>query len=122
MPGRRAAVNQQLAQAPGKQLVFVRYWPQHIFQDEWVYNDADIDHARVVWARDLGDSEDQKLLHYYPARTAWLLEPDAMPAKLTRYQAEVQQLKVEPPKVEPPAPKAKSPTANTPPLRFEEVH
>ncbi|MGD0132962.1 MAG: hypothetical protein ABSE57_12990 [Bryobacteraceae bacterium] len=121
VPGRRTAIQQQLAQSPGDQLVFVRYWPQHIFQIEWVYNDADIDHAPVVWARDLGDSEDQKLLHYYPARTAWLLEPDAMPPKLTRYQAEVQQPKVEPLKVEPPAPKAKSPTANKPPLRFEEV-
>jgi len=80
-----------------------------------------MDHARVVWARDLGDSEDRKLLGYYPARTAWLLEPDAMPAKLTRYQAEVQQPKVQQPKAEPPTPKAKSPTAAKPPLRFEEV-
>ena len=48
----------QLKQAPGKQLVFVRYWPQHIFQDEWVYNSADIDGAQIVWARDLGPAED----------------------------------------------------------------
>jgi hypothetical protein len=116
-PDRRAAVSQQLAQAPGQQLVFVRYWPQHIFQDEWVYNAADIDHAGVVWARDLGSSEDAKLLHYYPSRTAWLLEPDATPPKLTRYVAEVQQ-----PKIAPPAPITKSPTANPPPLRFEQVH
>lgn len=113
---RRVAVNQQLAQSPGKQLVFVRYWPQHIFQDEWVYNAADIDHARVVWARDLG-SEDQKLLRYYPDRTAWLLEPDAMPPKLTRYHAEVEQ-----PKIEPPAPITKSPADHKPPLQFEQVH
>ncbi len=90
-----AAVHRQLVQSPGKQLVFVRYWPQHIFQDEWVYNDADIDRARVVWAHDLGSSEDQKLLRYYPDRTAWLLEPDAMPPKLGPYRAE------EPPKPPP---------------------
>jgi hypothetical protein len=116
-PDRRAAVSQQLAQSPGQQLVFVRYWPQHIFQDEWVYNAADIDRARVVWARDLGSSEDQRLLHYYPDRTAWLLEPDATPPKLSRYQAEV-----EPSKIAPPPPTAKSPPANQPPLRFEQVH
>jgi hypothetical protein len=115
-PGRRVAVDRQLAQGPGQQLVFVRYCPQHIFQDEWVYNGADIDHARVVWARDLGASEDQKLLDYYPSRTAWLLEPDAMPAKLTRYQREAEQPKPAPPVSAPPAPPNKSRQ-----LRFEQV-
>jgi len=110
-PDRREPVIRQLTQAPGKQLVFVSYWPQHIFQDEWVYNEADIDRAHLVWARDLGASEDQKLLRYYPDRTAWLLEPDAMPPRLSPYRVE------EPPKpVPPPAP------TNTPPLRFEQVH
>jgi hypothetical protein len=111
---RRAAVNRQLAQATGQQLVFVRYWPQHIFQDEWVYNAADIDHARVVWARDLGSSEDQKLLRYYPARTAWLLEPDAIPPKLSPYPVEVEQPKTAPPPTPPSPPKQQ-------PLRFEQV-
>jgi len=86
-PERRVFVDKQLAQAPGKQLVFVRYWPRHIFQDEWVYNAADIDGARVVWARDLGAAEDEKLRRYYPDRTAWLLEPDARPPRLTEYAA-----------------------------------
>jgi hypothetical protein len=118
-PGRRVAIDRQLAQAPGQQLVFVRYWPQHIFQDEWVYNAADIDHARVVWARDLGASEDQKLLDYYPSRTAWLLEPDAMPPKLTRYQSEPEQPKPAPPvPAQQPAP---PPSNKSRPLRFEQV-
>jgi len=117
-PDRRSAVNQQLALAPGKQLVFVRYWPQHIFQNDWVYNAADIDHERIVWARDLGSSEDQKLLHYYPDRAAWLLEPDATPPKLSPYRAEEQPKSVPPPAA--PAPKA--PAKNAPlPLRFEQV-
>ncbi len=74
-----------MAQIPGKNLVFVRYWPQHIFQEEWVYNEADISGARVIWARDLGQEENEKLLSYYPDRTAWLLEPDFRPPRLTPY-------------------------------------
>ncbi|HVN03919.1 MAG TPA: hypothetical protein VMT86_05835 [Bryobacteraceae bacterium] len=85
-PERRVAVNQQIEKLPGKLLVFVRYWPGHIFQDEWVYNGADIDGSRVVWARDLGPAEDEKLLRYYPGRTIWLLEPDARPPRLTPYR------------------------------------
>ena len=86
IPEQRIAINRQLAAMPGKLLVFVRYWPQHIFQNEWVYNEADIDRARVVWARDLGDAEDEKLRRYYPDRTVLLLEPDARPPRLTPYQ------------------------------------
>lgn len=85
LEGRRA-INNQLAQIPGKQLVFVRYWPQHQFA-EWVHNAADIDGARVVWARDLEATENEKLQRYYPDRTAWLLEPDAKPPRLSRYPA-----------------------------------
>jgi hypothetical protein len=83
-PEGRLVIHGQLSKAPGKQLVFVRYWPQHTFQ-EWVHNAADIDGAPIVWARDLGAGENAKLLNYYPKRSAWLLEPDARPPKLTPY-------------------------------------
>jgi hypothetical protein len=69
---------------PGKQLVFVRYYPPHEFR-EWVHNAADIDGAQIVWARDLGPEENEKLRRYYPDRAAWLLEPDFRPARLTLY-------------------------------------
>jgi hypothetical protein len=81
----RIEVRDRLAQAAGKQLVFVRYWPQHRFE-EWIHNAADIDHAREVWALDRGASENEKLRRYYPDRTVWLLEPDAHPPKLSPYQ------------------------------------
>jgi hypothetical protein len=116
IPTPRILVIRQLARAPGKQLVFVRYWPRHIFQNEWVYNDADLNQSRVVWARDLGDSEDQKLQHYYPGRTAWLLEPDATPPKLAHFQAEPVPQKTAP---LPPTPNPQTP--KRPPLRFEPV-
>ena len=83
-PRGRIAITHRLDAAPGRQLVFVRYGPQHQFE-EWVHNAADIDHARIVWARDLGADENQKLLGYYPGRTAWLLEPDARPPMLQAY-------------------------------------
>jgi hypothetical protein len=83
-PQGRLAIDKALAASPGEQLVFVRYWPRHQFQ-EWVHNAADIDRARVVWARDLGPDENRKLLRYYPQRTAWLLEPDAHPPRLSAY-------------------------------------
>ena len=85
-PERRIEVDRQLAAMPGRLLVFVRYWPQHIFQDEWVYNGADIDGQRVVWARDLGDEEDRKLAQYYRDRKLLLLEPDARPPRLEPWE------------------------------------
>ena len=84
-PEGRISIHQQLAEAPGKQVVLVRYFRQHTF-DEWVYNEADIDRAAVVWARDLGPEENEKLHRYYPDRTLWLLEPDFRPPRLTPYR------------------------------------
>lgn len=83
-PEGRLAILGDLARAPGKQLVFVRYGPAHPLR-EWIYNAADIDHARIVWALDLGTAENEKLRHYYPDRTAWLVEPDARPPRLIPY-------------------------------------
>lgn len=78
-PEGRIAINRQLAEAPGRQLVFVHYSPQHEYH-EWIHNAADIDASRVIWAADLGREEDEKLERYYPNRTVWLLEADAIPA------------------------------------------
>jgi hypothetical protein len=80
----RIAIDNRLAGTQGKQLVFVRYYPQRTAR-EWIQNRADIDQSRVVWAIDLGPGEDEMLRRYYPDRQAWLLEPDARPPKLTPY-------------------------------------
>jgi len=80
----RIAINRQLDSAQGKQLVFVRYAPNHGFH-EWIHNAADIDGSRVVWALDFGDEENRKLMAYYPDRRVWLVEPDAQPPRITGY-------------------------------------
>jgi hypothetical protein len=82
----RAQVETALKELPGGQLAIVRYGPGHIATDEeWVYNWADIDDSKVVWARELDPGDNRKLIHYYAGRTAWLVEPDVVPARVTPY-------------------------------------
>jgi hypothetical protein len=84
-PERRIEVANELAAIPGRLLVFVHYEPRHIFQQEWVWNRADIDAARIVFARDLGPEEDEKLIRYYPGRRVLWFEPDQNPSRITGY-------------------------------------
>jgi hypothetical protein len=51
---------------------------------DWVHNDADIEAARVVWARDMG-AANAALLRHFGARTAWMLRPDDPSPELTPY-------------------------------------
>ncbi|MDP8989876.1 MAG: hypothetical protein M3N41_07320 [Acidobacteriota bacterium] len=81
----RHGMQQTLEAMPGSQLVLVRYGPEHDPQMEWVYNRADIDASKVVWAREMGPQQDRALLDYFHDRQAWLLEPDHSPAKLRPY-------------------------------------
>jgi len=70
---RRDSVLHRLTQQPGKQLVLVDYGKGHDVNQEWVYNRADIDHANIVWAREMGTERDQELIEYYPDRQVWKL-------------------------------------------------
>jgi hypothetical protein len=81
----RPRVLQGLERQGVDHLVVVRYAPDHPFDAEWVYNDADIDHSRVVWAREMDSDRNRQLLDYFKARRAWLLEPDKPRAELTPY-------------------------------------
>ncbi len=81
----RAAIEAQLGHLSGPQLILVRYKPTHDPLLDWVYNRADIDNSKVVWARDMGLEQNQELLRYYSERRIWLLQADEVPARLTPY-------------------------------------
>ena len=83
----RAAIMHNLERTDGKHLVFVDYSSDHDINQEWVYNRANIDASRVVWARDMGDSENRKLIEYFRDRRVWRLLPDQRRAGLTPYSA-----------------------------------
>jgi hypothetical protein len=81
----RSRVLSQLESYRGPQLAIVRYSPDHRSIDEWVYNAADIDAAKVVWARDMGTGNMGALLQYFRGRGVWLVEPDCNPPRISPY-------------------------------------
>ncbi len=81
----RVEITRELERAPGQHLVLVRYGPHHNVDWEWVYNSADIDGAKIVWARDMGERDNQEMLDYFRDRTVWRLNGDDSPARLEPY-------------------------------------
>jgi hypothetical protein len=76
----RARLRAELERMEGNHLVIVRYGRRHVFYQEWVGNEADIDGAKVVWARELAPDSTRELLDYFRGRRVWLVEPDRKPA------------------------------------------
>lgn len=85
---RRAKILHQLEQQPGKQLVLVRYSPQHDAHEEWIYNRAGIDASKIVWAHRMGPQQDAPLLDYFRDRKVWVFDADVTPPHLEPYAEE----------------------------------
>jgi hypothetical protein len=76
-PSRQAAAD-KLAHTPGKHLIMVRYEKDnHNIHDDWVYNGAEIDNAKVLWARELDPQQNANLFAYFKDRHVWLVTPDS---------------------------------------------
>jgi hypothetical protein len=82
----RAAIEKKLSRTPGKHLIMVRYEEDHNLHDEWVYNGAEIDSAKVLWARELEPAQNEKLFAYFKDRQIWLVTPDSDNTYLERYE------------------------------------
>jgi hypothetical protein len=72
----RARITEQLSKQIGDHLIVISYGPRHSPEREWVYNDADIDHAKIVLARSMDVAQNCKLLAYFKGRRIWSLEVD----------------------------------------------
>jgi hypothetical protein len=81
----RAAIAEKLSHAPGKHLIIVRYDEDHNIHDDWVANGAEIDGAKVLWARETNPKQDARFLAYFKDRQIWLVEPDKDNTELLPY-------------------------------------
>jgi hypothetical protein len=69
-------VHEIMDSKPGKQLVIVRYVPDHFWVNDWIYNGYDIPNQHVIWARDTEPGESNlPLLCEFKERSVWLLVP-----------------------------------------------
>jgi hypothetical protein len=81
----RPSVQARMEDLPGQHLLIVRYSPEHDPRSSWVANGADIDGSKIVWANDMG-AQNQELTDYFRNRNAWIVEPDAIPTKISPYK------------------------------------
>jgi hypothetical protein len=81
----RTRTEAELSRIPGKQLAIVRYSPSHNPYEEWVYNAADVDASKVVWARDMDAASNQEIIRYYSDRQVWLVQPDFPTPRVSLY-------------------------------------
>ena len=81
----RASIQSELAARGGKHLVIVGYPFHDIPWREWVYNEADIDNSKIVWARDMGYLGNLDLLERYPDRQVWYVNRGDVAASLVPY-------------------------------------
>jgi hypothetical protein len=88
---KRVAITRILQNLPGQHLVIVHYGPKHPVHIDWIANRADIDAAKIVWARDMGQEENQKLVEYFSGHHAWIVNADDDEPKPETYPAPVTQ-------------------------------
>jgi hypothetical protein len=81
----RTSIERRFMSLPGKHLVLVQYSPSHNVHQEFVYNEADIDHSKTIWAREIPGQDLSPLLAYFRKRDVWVLEPDEHPERLYPY-------------------------------------
>jgi hypothetical protein len=81
----RAEVEKRLQSLPGQHVVFVHYRAEP--KDAWVANRANIDDSKIIWANDMGSSENQELIRYFAGRHIWVVYPDENPIQLLPYSA-----------------------------------
>lgn len=90
----RAGILTQLRKTGQRHLVLVPSKPlqSDFHHQEWVYNEADLNTAPVVWAREMDVPQNRRLIAHFKDRQVWRLKvnEDGSPPKLVPYSIEAQ--------------------------------
>ncbi|HEX6881034.1 MAG TPA: hypothetical protein VF135_11765 [Terriglobales bacterium] len=70
----RARIETVLKRTPGQHLVIVHQRRVYDGGRDWVYNDANIDASKIIWARDMGWDKNKELTQYYRGRHVWYVD------------------------------------------------
>ena len=81
----KARIEAKFDRIPGRHLVFVKPKTDPYNLLQWIYNSADIDASRIVWARDMGEQENARLRQYFSGRDVWIVDPNVEPATCRKY-------------------------------------
>ena len=69
----RQRLVERLRESDESHLILVEYQSDHNVNEEWVYNEADIPNAKIVWGRFASPELNQQLVKSYPNRKVWRL-------------------------------------------------
>ena len=69
----RQRLVKRLRESDESHLILVEYQSGHNVNEEWVYNEADIPNAKIVWGRVASLEWNQQLVQSYPNRKVWRL-------------------------------------------------
>jgi hypothetical protein len=64
---------ERLQESNESHLILVEYKSGHSVNEEWVYNEADIPNAKIVWGRFSSPELNHHLVKSYPNRKVWRL-------------------------------------------------
>jgi hypothetical protein len=71
----RELIEDQLNRLPGDHLIIVRYRAIfHSPHEEFVFNEADLEHAHLLWARSMTAKQNCILVLYFPDRDYWVVD------------------------------------------------
>ncbi len=87
----RVRLQDQLESKPGQHILLVhnRLSASGLF--DWVYNEPDLNTAKIIWARDMGEEANEQLIRAYPNRQVWIVDQDDGLRRLTPYQSHVEE-------------------------------
>jgi hypothetical protein len=81
----RPRVLAHVSRFPGDHLLVVRFGSSFSIDDgEWIYNEPDLERARIIWARDMGSEANRAMLHHFRDRQVWYVFKDRGPARVYR--------------------------------------